>query len=113
MGKCAPLHILDFKTRISVLNWTAQTPMWGKMQLHPFGGAVQIPFSLPSTGSLGGLKSLRPSNMVSTSTQKHISFHRDLQIPLVSTLWLVVYSEFLFSALGQNFFDLCTDTVNP
>ena len=26
---------------------------------------------------------------------------------------LVVYSEFLFSALGQNFFDLCTDTVNP
>ena len=32
---------------------------------------------------------------------------------LVSTLWLVVYSEFLFSALGQNFFDLCTDTVNP
>ena len=58
-------------------------------------------------------KALRPANMVSTSTQKHISFIRDLQIPLVSTLWLVVYSEFLFSALGQNFFDVCTDTVNP
>ena len=55
----------------------------------------------------------RSASMASSSTQNRMSVLRDLQIPLVSTLWLVVYSEFLFSALGQNFFDLCTDTVNP
>ena len=59
-------------------------------------------------------KCLPPVNMVSTSTQNSMSVIRDLQIPLVSTLWLVVYSDsdFLFSALSQNFFDLCTDTFN-
>ena len=58
-------------------------------------------------------KCLPPANMVSTTTQKRMSLIRDLEIPLVSTLLLAVYSEFLFSSLGQNFVDLCTDTVNP
>ena len=63
-------------------------------------------------------KSLRTENMASSSTQNRMLVLRDLQIPLVSTLWLVFYSlaEFLFQHWAKTFL-ICarnaTDSNNP
>ena len=53
--KCAPLTYFGFQIRISVLNWTAQTPMWGKMQLHHFWWSSPDSIFVHSTGSGSGI----------------------------------------------------------
>jgi hypothetical protein len=39
-GKFARLHILDFETQNLSTNLTAQTQMWGNMQLHHFWWSI-------------------------------------------------------------------------
>ena len=62
-----------------------------RKKLSPIWDFFVFPCGVPYGASPYGIQyALRPANMVSTSTQKRMSFCQNLQIPLVSTLWLVV-----------------------